>query len=429
MKTIKIGIIGFGTVGSGTAKVLTENKDLIEARNSFSVSIKTVCVKDKKKTRSFLPKSSIISDNIEDILLDPEIDIVVEVMGGIEKSKKIIEEAFKRGKHVVTANKDLIAEYGSELTQLAQKNNLHFLYEAAVAGGIPILQTLQYSLAGNKIQKIAGIINGSTNYILTRTEIEKLSLETIIEDAKSLGYLEADPSADLDGLDAGRKCAILASIAFNSLVKFNQVYVAGIRKIELEDIEYANEMGYSIKLLAVAENRGDCIVARVHPALIEKNHPLASVKDSFNAVYLKDEFLGDAMFYGRGAGDLPTGSAVVNDILNISKAIIKDLKPEYAYKLFESKRILDIKDLEFQYYIRLKVKEDENILASLVNILSKHNIFVNLIKEGKIKEKYKDYILITSKSKQADLDLALEEINSIDKLVDRALIIRIERGL
>ncbi len=433
MKSIKIGIIGFGTVGSGTAKVLTENKESIEKKTSCSVSIKTICVKDMSKMREFTVEGSTMTDNPEDILRDPEINIVVEVMGGIEKSKKVIEEAFKRGKHVVTANKDLVAEYGKELTELARQKNLHFFYEAAVAGGIPILRSLQYSLTGNKIQKIGGIINGSTNYILTRTEIEKLSLETIIEDAKSLGYLESDPSADLDGLDAARKCAILASIGFNSLVTFNQVYVSGIRKIELEDIEYADKLGYSIKLLAVAENREDGIVARVHPALLPKNHPLASIKYAFNAVYVMDEMLGETMFYGKGAGDLPTGSAVANDIVNICKNIANNSKAEYAYNLFEDKKIIAIENQYFQYYVRLKVEKNKKTVSNFVRTFEYYNIPIYSInqwkKEDDLGNQFDEYIVITNKCRELDFKRAIEEINMLENILDEAKSIRIERGL
>lgn len=433
MKSIKIGIIGFGTVGSGTAKVLTENKEIIEKKTSCSVSIKTICVKDTSKMRRFMVEGSTMTDKEEYILRDPEINIVVEVMGGIEKSKKIIEEAFRRGKHVVTANKDLIAEYGKELTELARQNNLHFFYEAAVAGGIPILRSLQYSLTGNRIQKIGGIINGSTNYILTRTEVEKLSLETIIEDAKSLGYLESDPSADLDGLDAARKCAILASIGFNSLVKLNQVYVSGIRKIELEDIEYANKLGYSIKLLAVAESREDGIVARVHPALLPKNHPLSSVKYAFNAVYVIDEMLGETMFYGKGAGDLPTGSAVANDIINICKSIVNHSKAEYAYNLFENKKIISIENQYFQYYVRLKVEKNKKAVSNFVRTFEYYNIPIYSInqwsKEDDLGNKFDEYIVITNKCREIDFERAIEEINMLENILDEAKAIRIERGL
>ena len=432
MRSIQIGIIGFGTVGSGTAQVLTMNKEIIEKKTGCPVSIKTVCVRDLTKTRKFSVEGCTMTDNAEDILRDPEIDIVVEVMGGIEKAKYIIEEAFKDGKHVVSANKDLIAVYGKELTELARQNNCHFFYEAAVAGGIPILRSLQFALTGNHIKKIGGIINGSTNYILTRTEVEKLSLDTIIEDAKSLGYLEADPSADLDGLDAARKCAILASIGFNNQVTLNQVYVSGIRKIELEDIEYANKLGYRIKLLAIAEDREDGIVARVHPALIPLNHPLASVQYEFNAVYAIGDMVGETMFYGRGAGDRPTGSAVANDIINICKNIVQDSKPEYAYDLFNNKDVIPIEKQYFQYYVRLKVQRDRNNVSSFVRSLEYYNIPIYSINQWEKENdgrKIDEYIVITNECRELDFERAMEEIASLPNVIDEAQVIRIERGL
>ena len=432
MRSLQIGIIGFGTVGSGTAQVLTENKELIQKRIGCPVSIKTVCVRNLEKTRKFTVEGCTMTDNVEDILRDPEIDIVVEVMGGIEKAKYIIEEAFKRRKHVVSANKDLIAVYGKELTEKARKNNCHFFYEAAVAGGIPILRTLQFALTGNHIKKIGGIINGSTNYILTRTEVEKLSLETIIEDAKSLGYLEADPSSDLDGLDAARKCAILSSIGFNNQVTLNQVYVSGIRKIELEDIEYAKKLGYRIKLLAIAQDCEEGIVARVHPALIPLNHPLASVQYEFNAVYVIGDMVGETMFYGRGAGERPTGSAVANDIINICKNLIEDSKPEYAYEIFNNKEVIPIEKQYFQYYVRLKVEKDKKAVSDFVRSLEYYNIPIYSINQWEKEEDGKqidEYIVITNKCRELDFQRAMEEISTLPNVLEEARTIRIERGL
>lgn len=432
MKSIQIGIIGFGTVGSGTTQILMDNKEIIEKKIATPISIKTICVKNLEKKRTTKIGSSTLTNKTEDILQDPEIDIVVEVMGGIDKSKEIIEAAFKKGKHVVSANKDLIALYGKELTELARKNKCHFFYEAAVAGGIPILRSLQFSLTGNNIQKIGGIINGSTNYILTRMQVEKLSLETIIEDAKSLGYLEADPSADLDGLDAARKCAVLASIGFNSLVTSNQVYTSGIKNLSLEDIEYAEALGYRIKLLAVAENTEDGIVARVHPALIPIEHPLASVQYEFNAVYVIGDMVGETMFYGKGAGSLPTGSAVVNDIISISKNIIDDSKAEYAYNLFDDKEIIAIERQYFQYYVRLKVEANKNSVSNIIRTLEYYNIPIYSINQWHKEEdenKYDEYIIITNKSRELDFSRALEEIEALPNIIDKASAIRIERGL
>lgn len=435
MKTLQIGIFGLGTVGSSTVQILTCNRDLVERQLGATTQISRICVRDTGKTRTVDTSNSILTSRPEDILLDPKIDIVVEVMGGIEKSKEIIEAAFKNGKHVVSANKDLIALYGKELSELAKQNNCHFFFEAAVAGGIPILRTLQSSLTGNHINKISGIVNGSTNYILTRMEIENLSLESIIEDAKALGYLEADPSADLDGLDAARKCAILASLGFRNLVKSNQVYVSGIRNISLEDIKQANKLGYKIKLLAIAENKKDGIVARVHPVLISQDHPLAGVQYEFNAVYVDGDYLGQTMYYGRGAGGNPTGSAVVGDIIALGRQVLAQTRPDLDYASMGDKAIIDIEDLDFSYYIRLETDLKEDQLADL---LSKRDIKIRSIENVNLNEDTSDtkklekpadkneFVIITERVREKDFKKAIEEL---EKTSNSITVIRIEEDI
>lgn len=435
MKTLQIGIFGLGTVGSSTVQILTCNRELVERQLGATTQISKICVRDTGKTRTVDTSNSILTSRPEDILLDPKIDIVVEVMGGIEKSKEIIEAAFKNGKHVVSANKDLIALYGKELSELAKQNNCHFFFEAAVAGGIPILRTLQSSLTGNHINKISGIVNGSTNYILTRMEIENLSLESIIEDAKALGYLEADPSADLDGLDAARKCAILASLGFHNLVKSNQVYVSGIRNISLEDIKQANKLGYKIKLLAIAENKKDGIVARVHPVLISQDHPLAGVQYEFNAVYVDGDYLGQTMYYGRGAGGNPTGSAVVGDIITLGRQVLAQTRPDLDYASMGDKAIIDIEDLDFSYYMRLETDLKEDQLADL---LSKRDIKIRTIENVNLNEETSDtkklekpadkneFVIITERVREKDFKKAIEEL---EKTSNSITVIRIEEDI
>lgn len=434
MKNLKLGIFGLGTVGSGTMDILMTNSTLIERELGCSVSVKKVCVKDIGKKRTIGMNTSTLTTNPDDILKDPEIDIVVEVIGGTDEAYRIIKTSLENKKHVVSANKDLIALYGKELTELARKNNCHFFYEAAVAGGIPILKSLQFALTGNYINKISGIINGSTNYILTRMEVEKLSLDEIIEDAKRLGFLEADPSADLDGLDAARKCAILASIGFHSLVDINQVYVSGIKNISLKDIEYALKLGYKIKLLAVAENRSDGIVAKVHPTMIPLGHPLSSVKYELNSVYVQGDMVGETMFYGRGAGARPTGSAVINDIITIGKRILSNTKPEYAYNLYENKPVLSIDELNFSYYTRLQFKSGEIEGVKLLKIFEENNIEIEEINkykfvDNKSNEQIDEFVLVTDVCNEK---LYNDTIDKLKKSVDNVKLvntIRIESGL
>ena len=385
LKTLQIGLFGLGTVGSSTVEILTSNRELLERQLGCTTQISKICVRDTGKTRSVDTSNSILTSRPEDILLDPKIDIVVEVMGGIEKSKEIIEAAFKNGKHVVSANKDLIALYGKELSELAKQNNCHFFFEAAVAGGIPILRTLQTSLTGNHIKKISGIVNGSTNYILTRMEIESLSLESIIEDAKALGYLEADPSADLDGLDAARKCAILASLGFHNLVKSDQVYVSGIRNISLEDINQAKKLGYKIKLLAIAENKDSGIVARVHPVLIAENHPLAGVQYEFNAVYVD----GDFAYYIRLVTDHDKlGQGGLIDLLDKKGLKIRSIN--------KTNRSLEIYDLDKKY-------EGTDLGQNLVNV--------------------DQFVIVTERVREKAFK---EAINELENISNSITVIRIE---
>ena len=413
MKTLQIGLFGLGTVGSSTVEILTSNRELLERQLGCTTQISKICVRDTGKTRSVDTSNSILTSRPEDILLDPKIDIVVEVMGGIEKSKEIIEAAFKNGKQV--------------------------------AGGNPILRTLQTSLTGNHIKKISGIVNGSTNYILTRMEIESLSLESIIEDAKALGYLEADPSADLDGLDAARKCAILASLGFHNLVKSDQVYVSGIRNISLEDINQAKKLGYKIKLLAIAENKDSGIVARVHPVLIAENHPLAGVQYEFNAVYVDGDYLGQTMYYGRGAGGNPTGSAIVSDIVAIGKAILSQTRPELAYASMGDKALIDIEDLDFAYYIRLVTDHDKLGQGGLIDLLDKKGLKIRSINKTNrsleiydLDKKYEgtdlgqnlvnvdQFVIVTERVREKAFK---EAINELENISNSITVIRIEEDI
>lgn len=430
MKELNIGIIGFGTVGTGTIEIITTNSEMIEKTLGFPINIKKICVKSMDKTRTIEVSTDILTTDVEDIILDKDIDIVVEVMGGIERSKDVIERALKSKKHVVTANKDLISLYGKELTDLAVENNCHLLYEASVAGGIPILNSLQFSLSANHIKKISGIINGSTNYILTRMEVEKLSLERIIDDAMRLGFLEADPSADLDGYDASRKCAILASVGFHSLVTSDQVYISGIRNIALEDIEYAKQFGYKIKLLAVAQDLGDSVVARVHPALIPLYHPLSSVKYEFNAVYVDCDMLGETMFYGRGAGSLPTGSAVVGDIIKIGEYLRDNGAVRPGYNLYREKKIMPMDDMIFSYYLRVNIGGIDESVVDVIKILEKNGVSMsNLNKREKHQIEQNEYVIITNECREADFQRAYSEISKLENVLDTPNMIRIERGM
>lgn len=300
---INVGLLGCGTVGSGVVEVLQKNIDIIAQRTGDKIAIKKVLEKDRDKCRALGIAEDMRATDFNDIINDPDINIVVELIGGIEPAFTFIIEAMRAGKHVVTANKDLIAVKGKELFETAEENRIDFYFEASVAGGIPIVYPLKQSLAGNRIQEVIGILNGTTNYILTKMSLEGLEFSQVLAEAQQLGYAESDPTADVEGLDAARKIAILSSIAFNSRTTLDDVYVEGITSITPADIKYARELGYVIKLLAIAkEDEEGRIQARVHPAFLPLNHPLAAVNDVFNAVFVRGDAVGEIMHYGRGQG-------------------------------------------------------------------------------------------------------------------------------
>ena len=317
-KKIKVALLGVGTVGTGVYKLIQRRADVMVRTIGAQMEVSKILVHNLNKQREGID-ASLLTDNWQEIVNDPEIQIVVEVMGGIEPARTMIIEALHAGKHVVTANKDLLAAHGKELLDAAEEKHCDLLFEAAVAGGIPIIRPLKQCLAGNEIDEVIGIVNGTTNYILTKMFEENMSFEEALAKATELGYAEADPTADVEGLDAGRKVAIMASIAFHSRVVFDDVYTEGITKITSDDIAYAKEFDSVIKLLGVAHNTEGGIEVGVYPMLLNKEHPLASVRDSFNAVFVHGNMLGDAMFYGSGAGKLPTASAVVGDIVDAAK--------------------------------------------------------------------------------------------------------------
>lgn len=315
-KSIKIGLLGSGTVGSGVIRVLEMNRPQITERVGTPIEIKTVLVRDVKKPRPQLGCVK-LTDKIEDILDDPEIDVVVELMGGIHPAREYMLRAMEAGKSVVTANKDVVAQFGKDMFAMAEKKDVDFRFEASVGGGIPIITPLKQCLTANRITEILGIVNGTTNYMLTKMTECGADYDTVLKEAQAKGYAEANPSADVDGLDAARKAAILASLAFNTRVQLEDVSVEGITKITPDDIEYAKDLGYVIKLLAVGKDSDeDGVDVRVHPVFLPKTHPLASVNGVYNAIFVRGNAIGEAMFYGQGAGSLPTASAVVSDIID-----------------------------------------------------------------------------------------------------------------
>ena len=368
--------------------------------------------------------ASLLTDNWQEIVNDPEIQIVVEVMGGIEPARTMILEALHAGKHVVTANKDLLAAHGKELLDAAEEKHCDLLFEAAVAGGIPIIRPLKQCLAGNEIDEVIGIVNGTTNYILTKMFEENMSFEEALAKATELGYAEADPTADVEGLDAGRKVAIMASIAFHSRVIFDDVYTEGITKITSDDIAYAKEFDSVIKLLGVAHNTEGGIEVGVYPMLLNKEHPLASVRDSFNAVFVHGDAVDDAMFYGRGAGELPTASAVMGDIIDVARNIAYGCNGRISCTCYRETPIKKFDEVENKFFLRMQVKNQPGVLASIATVFGSHGVSIARVVQKHIKGDLAELVIVTDKVREDYLKNALEQLRDIENIFEISSVIR-----
>ncbi|MBL4933864.1 homoserine dehydrogenase [Clostridium paridis] len=426
MKKIKIALLGLGNVGRGVWKIINENGEEIRKRSGYDVEIAKILVRDKNKARGVDIPESLLTTNYEEIIQNDEIKIIVELMGGVNPAKEYMLEAMKQKKHVVTANKMVLATEGDELFEAADRFGVMFYYEASVAGGIPIIQGVNESLAANKIEQLYGIVNGTTNYILSKMELENLDFETALKEAQEKGYAEADPTSDVEGYDAAYKLGILSSLAFGAKVNFDQVYREGITKINSTDINFARELGFVIKLLAIAKDEGNELELRVHPTLIPKTHPLANVHDSFNAIFVKGNAVGELMLYGRGAGDLPTGSAVVGDILSVLRNE-GNLENYSAVKNNLWKRdIKPISKINRRYYLRITVTDRPGVLGEITTIFGKHNVSMkSIIQRGREKDNA-TLVIVTHHTNEGDLMNALEQIKELQALESVDNLLRIE---
>jgi len=427
MQKIKIGLMGFGTVGSGVWKIFEENRDKIVENCGCQLEISKILVQNTSKIRDQAVDAKIFTNNPMDIIEDPNIDIVVEVMGGIDPAKEYILKAIENKKHIVTANKALLAVHGDQIEKKAREANVGLYYEASVAGGIPIIHAINESLSANKINSIIGILNGTTNYILTKMAIEKIDFESALKEAQNKGYAEADPTSDIEAYDAAYKLIILARLAFGVDVQVDDVYREGISNITPMDIEYARELGFTIKLLAIAKAVKGELQLKVHPTFIPQGHPLAAVSYAFNAVFLKGNAVGELMFYGKGAGDLATGSSVVADIISIVKKREHNSTWEKRNISSNAIRIKDMDENNAEYYIRLLVKDYPGVLGKIASIFGKHNVSLSsVIQKGK-EEPSVSLVFITHLATENDVQEALEEIKQVPAMVDIAVLIRVER--
>lgn len=416
---INIGLLGCGTIGGGVVRLLDMNGNDIERKIGAPLRVKWVLARTPKKARALGLKGDQITQSIDDIVNDPEIDIVVELMGGTTVAKDYIEKAIKAGKNVVTANKDLISRYGAELYQLAAENNIDLYYEASVGGGIPIIMPMRRTLAGNTINEMIGILNGTTNYMLTKMSMDGKSYNEALEEAQRLGYAEADPSSDVDGLDAGRKIAILAMLALHAKVTDEDVFCEGIRKLRKRDMRMAKKMGYVIKLLAVAKNHDEGIELGVYPAFISQKHPLASVNHAFNALFVKGDAVGDVMLYGQGAGAMPTASSVVGDIMQIARhRLTESLGRDNDLALWERK-ILPMEEVVHSFYISMTVLDQPNVLAAIAKAFGVHGVSIRSVSQQSSGSARAELVIITHDVKEACLRAALkqiEELREVDKV-------------
>lgn len=427
MKEIKIGIVGFGTVGSGVAANLLNNADVIAKRTGVKLTLTGIADIDIKRDRGVKVPDEILTTDAMKLIT--EVDVVVELIGGTGFAKKIILEALKLGKPVVTANKALLASCGEELFESARKYKADIYYEASVAGGIPIIKALREGLVANRIRKIYGIMNGTCNYILTRMEREGLDFQTILKDAQSLGYAESDPSLDVDGFDTAHKAAILASLAYGEWFGIEPVFVEGIRNIELTDLSFADELGYRIKLLAIIKQEDEDVQIRVHPALIPKTALLANVMEVFNGVMVNGDAVGDMLFYGRGAGRDATASAVVADLVDV--ALNLKFGSHHRVPAFRTGRqyrnILTMDDVATRYYLRLQVKDKPGVIAAIATILGKEKISISsFVQKERQNENNVSLLILTHLANEKMIKRAILKIEKLDEVCDKIKLLRIE---
>ena len=435
---MRVGLLGLGTVGSGTAKILLDpahRHPLVGQIELARVGVRTL-----DKPRSVAIASDRLTTDLEGIVTDPSLDVVVEVLGGLEPARSLILKAIAHGTHVVTANKAVIARYGDEIFTAANEAGVYVLLEAAVGGGIPVIQPLKQALGVNRIHAVTGIINGTTNYILTRMQREGGDFDAILADAQRLGYAEADPSADVDGLDAADKIAILASLAFGGRIKLSEVYCEGIRQVTAADIAYANRLGFVIKLLAIARRDGDFdetaeqaldqLQLRVHPTLVPESHPLASVNDVYNAILIEGDPIGQVMFFGPGAGEGPTASAVVSDLLNLAATLMSGTEghgpnPLLACSHQHYCKVSPMADIESRFYVRLLAADAPGVIGQLGLCFGRHQVSLESIVQIGMRDRWSEIVIVSHEVAEANFQTALDELRQLAEIHSVASVLRV----
>jgi homoserine dehydrogenase len=434
MKTIRAGLIGFGVIGSGVVRILEESRELIARRLGAELHLKKIADLDIETDRGVPVNREQLTTNVNDILEDPEIDIVIELIGGYEPARSFVLKALENGKHVVSANKALLSKHGDEIFASAEEKNLSVGIEASVAGAIPIIRSIREAFAANPITLIEGIVNGTANYILSRMSDGSCDFDSALLEAQEKGFAEADPTFDIEGMDSAHKIAILTSLAFGTSVDVDRILVEGISTIGLEDIQSAAELGFRIKLLAISSFDGESIDVRVHPAMLPNDHPMASINGVLNAVRICDPWMQENVLVGHGAGSLPTGSAVVGDVIEIARGILSGSSGRVAPRSFPQKFRRDIPlrdrdEITSAYFLRVKVKDQPGVLSTLSGILGSHAISIESVlqRERSAKGRGVPLMIMTHTAKERDMRQALQKISELECVDENPVLIRVEK--
>ena len=435
MKNINVGLLGFGTIGTGVVKLLAGNSLLIEEKLGARLTLKRIADLDITTDRGVPVAVGVLTNKADEVLTDPDISVVIELIGGYEPARTFVLKAIENGKHVVTANKALLALHGREIYAAAAAKGVEVLYEAAVGGGIPVLSAIRGNLAANNFATVLGILNGTCNYILTKMTKEGADFADVLKKAQELGYAEADPTFDIEGIDTAHKLSILLSLCFGTRVEFKDIHTEGISSISSLDINYARDFGYKIKLLAIGKRDGERIEARVHPTMIPVNYPLADVDGVFNAIRLTGDFVGPVMLYGRGAGMDPTASAVVGDVMEISRNILAGIGGRTAPLGYLEERVRDlaikpIGEIVSKFYIRFSVVDRPGVIARIAGELGKNNISIeSMVQTARSEQESVPIVIMTHEAREMDVRKALADIDSFDIIREKSNLIRIEDNL
>jgi homoserine dehydrogenase len=427
MKPIKVGLLGLGTVGTGVVRIVEGHQDDLQSQVGSPIVIEKVLVQNRNKSRSISIDADKMTEDPWEIIRHPDIDVIVEVMGGVAQTKEYILEALERGKHVVTANKDLMAMHGTEILEKAKRHQCDILYEASVAGGIPILRTLVEGFSSDRITKIMGIVNGTTNFILTKMSQEGASYADVLKEAQELGYAEADPTSDVEGLDAARKMTILATLGFHTNVALEDVSAQGISSVTKDDIAYAKRLGYEVKLLGIAERQDDLISVSVQPTMVKQSHPIASVNGVFNAVYVHGEAVGETMFYGAGAGELPTATSIVADLVAVVKNIKLGVNGKQSGGAYKEKKLKTDEQISSKYFLLLQVADRAGVLARITQVFADFEVSLeSVLQQPNPNIAQAEIIVITHDANKAAIQKVLASFESLDVVHKVKSVYRVE---